>query len=99
MVKLELEITDIDYDTLIREVLPRVADKLQENGGSLAGLVNNPMATTLLQMAPTGLKDKMVAELINAGASRLESALEETAARNGIPGKIRNLRATAAGES
>lgn len=99
MVKLELELSDIDYDRILRDILPQVADRLRESGSSLAGLLNNPLASTLISGAPDSLKDKMAAELINMNAARLEQKLQEAAAQNGVPGTVRNLKATAVSES
>ena len=95
MVKLELELTDIDYDFLIQEYLPRVQDKLQQSGSPLSSLLGGNMAGTLLTMAPESVKDRLAAELINAAAPRLSEQLEIVAAKNGIPGKVKNLKATA----
>ena len=94
MVKLELELTDIDYEYLIREYLPKVREKLQQSGSPLSGLLSGGMAETLLLMSPDSVKDKLAAELINMNAARLEEQLENVAQRNGIPGKVSNLKAT-----
>ena len=92
MVKLELELTDIDYDTLLNEYLPKMQEKLGANSplSSLGGL-----AGSLFSLAGDSMKDKMAAEIINMNAARLEQKLEEMAAKNGIPGRVRNLKATA----
>ena len=95
MVKLELELTDIDYDYLIREYLPKVQEKLQQNGSALGSLLGSGLAGGMLQMMPSSMKDKLAAELINASSARLSEELEKMAARNGVPGKVRNLRASA----
>ena len=94
MVKLELELTDIDYEFLIREYLPKVREKMEQSGSLLSGLLSGGgMAETLLLRSPDSVKDKLVAELINMNAARLEQELESLARGNGIPGKVRNLRA------
>ena len=98
MVKLELELTDIDYDTLLQEYLPRIKDKLEKSGSPLAGVLSGGMTGTLLQMAPASMKDKLAAEMLNLNAARLEQQLTEVAARNGINGKVQNLKATAVTE-
>ena len=98
MVKLELELTDIDYDTLLQEYLPRIKDKLEKSGSPLAGMLSGGMAGTLLQMAPASMKDKLAAEMLNLNAARLEQQLSEMAARNGFSGTVRNFRATAVQE-
>ena len=92
MVKLEIELTDIDYDLLLNTYLPKMQEKLGENSPltSLGGL-----AGSLLGLAPDSMKDKMAAEVINANADKLSEKLEEMAAKNGISGKVRNLKATA----
>ena len=95
MVKLELELTDIDYDTLIREYLPKIKDKLEQSGSPFAGMASGGMAGTLLQMAPTSLKDKLAAEMLNMNAPKLEQLFSDMAARNGLSGKVQNFKATA----
>lgn len=95
MVKLELELTDIDYDTLLQEYLPRIKDKLEKSGSPLAGVLSGGMTGTLLQMAPASMKDKLAAEMLNLNAARLEQQLSEMAARNGFRGTVRNFRVTA----
>ena len=98
MVKLELELTDIDYDALLRDYLPKVREKLEQSGNPLAGMLAGGMAGTMLQMAPTSMKDRLAAEMLNLNAARLEQQLTEVAARNGINGKVQNLKATAVTE-
>lgn len=92
MVKLEIELSDIDYDQLLNTYLPKMQEKLGENSplSSLGGL-----AGSLLGMAPDSMKDKLAAEAINANADKLSEKMEEMAAKNGIPGKVKTLRATA----
>ena len=36
MIKLEMELSDIDYEVLVKEILPKVADRLKQNGSPLA---------------------------------------------------------------
>jgi hypothetical protein len=98
MVKLELELADIDYDALLRDYLPRIRDKLEQSGSPLAGMLSGGMAGTMLQLAPTSLKDRLAAEMLNMNASKLEQQLTEMAARNGINGKVQNLKATVVSE-
>ena len=98
MVKLELELTDIDYDYLIREYLPKVQEKLQQNGSPLASMLSGGFAGSMLTLMPNSMKDKLAAELINANAARLTEEMERIAAKNGIPGTVKNFRATAAEE-
>ena len=31
MIKLEMELSDIDYEVLVKEILPKVADRLKQN--------------------------------------------------------------------
>ncbi|MBQ7737908.1 MAG: hypothetical protein IJT62_08770 [Oscillospiraceae bacterium] len=95
MVKLELELTDIDYDFILNEYVPRIAEKLRESGSPLASLLTGGLTTTLFLSSPDSVKDRVTAELINLGSSRLERKMQEMAAQNGIPGKVQNLRATA----
>ena len=45
MIKLEMELSDIDYEVLVKEILPKVADRLKQNGSPLAPLLSGGMAT------------------------------------------------------
>ena len=98
MVKLQLELTDIDYDALLRDYLPKIRDKLEQSGSPLAGMLSGGMAGTMLQLAPTSMKDRLAAEMLNMNAAKLEQQLTEMAARNGINGRVQNLKATAVNE-
>ena len=98
MVKLELELTDIDYDALLRDYMPKIKDKLEQSGSPLAGMLTGGMAGTMLQLAPTSMKDRLAAEMLNMNAAKLEQQLTEMAARNGINGKVQNLKAKAVNE-
>ena len=88
MIKLEMELSDIDYEVLVKEILPKVADRLKQNGSPLAPLLSGGMAANV--------RDRMAAEILNAAAPRLTGTLEKLAANNGIPCKVQGLRATAA---
>ena len=44
MIKLEMELSDIDYEVLVKEILPKVADRLKQNGSPLAPLLSGGMA-------------------------------------------------------
>ena len=44
MIKLEMELSDIDYEVLVKEILPKVADRLRQNGSPLAPLLSGGMA-------------------------------------------------------
>ena len=83
MVKLEIELSDIDYDQLLNTFLPKMQEKLGPNS-ALSSL-----------LAGSSTKDKLAAQVINMNSETLSRKMEEMAAKNGIPGKVRNLKATA----
>ena len=43
MIKLEMELSDIDYEVLVKEILPKVADRLKQNGSPLAPLLSGTL--------------------------------------------------------
>ncbi len=96
MIKLEMELSDIDYEVLVKEILPKVADRLKQNGSPLAPLLSGGMAANVLLRASDSVRDRMAAEILNAAAPRLTGTLEKLAADNGSPCKVQGLRATAA---
>lgn len=95
MIKLEMELSDIDYEVLVKEILPKVGDRLAQNGSPLASLVSGGMASGILLRASDSVRDRMAAEILNAAAPRLTGELERLAAQNGIPCKVSRLRASA----
>ena len=94
MVKLEIELSDIDYDQLMETFLPKMKEKLGENS-PLSSLLGGGLAGSLLNMAGNSTKDKLAAQVINMNSDMLGRKMEEMAAKNGIPGKVRSLKATA----
>ncbi len=97
MIKLEMELSDIDYEVLVKEILPKVADRLKQNGSPLAPLLSGGMAANVQVLrASDSVRDRMAAEILNAAAPRLTGTLEKLAADNGIPCKVQGLRASAA---
>ncbi len=40
------------------------------------------------------MKDRLVAELLNANNEKITEELEKAAEKRGIPGRVRNLRAS-----
>ena len=94
MVKLEIELSDIDYDQMLDTWLPRLQEKIGSNS-PLSSLMGGGLAGTLLSLAGNSTKDKLAAEVINRNSDVLGDKLEKMAAQNGIPGKVKSLRATA----
>ena len=94
MVKLEIELSDIDYDQLLNTFLPKMQEKLGSNS-SLSSLLGGGLAGSLMSLAGNSTKDKLAAQVINMNSDMLGRKMEEMAAKNGIPGKVRNLKATA----
>ena len=80
MIKLEMELSDIDYEVLVKEILPKVADRLKQNGSPLAPLLSGGMAANVLLRASDSVRDRMAAEILNAAAPRLTGTLEKLAA-------------------
>ena len=77
MIKLEMELSDIDYEVLVKEILPKVADRLKQNGSPLAPLISGGMAANVLLHASDSVRDRMAAEILNAAAPRLTGTLEK----------------------
>ena len=61
MVKLELELSDIDYDQLLNTFLPKMQEKLGPNS-ALSSLLGGGLAGSLMSMAGNSTKDKLAAD-------------------------------------
>ena len=97
MIKLEIEIDDIDYAALAKELTPMAGDALRSNGNPLAALLQSgavgPVARAVLDRTPKSAKDKLAAELIDSNSWKLISALEQASARKGIRLRIGRIHA------
>ena len=89
MIKLEMELSDIDYEVLVKEILPKVADRLKQNGSPLAPLLSGGMAANVLLRASDSVRDRMAAEILNAAAPRLTGTLESSPPITAFPARCR----------
>ena len=101
MIKLEMELSDIDYEVLVKEILPKVADRLKQNGSPLAPLLSGGMAANVLLRASDSVRDRMAAEILNAAAPRLTGTLEKHSLQGAGPARDRRtkIKESAAPES
>ena len=97
MLKLELELSAIDYEALIEKVLPLVGDKLENQsvGRLLGSGASSTMARAALSVMPQEKKNRMAAGLVNDNADRIAAAMENLAAKNGVSCRIRRVHAEA----
>lgn len=97
MIKLEIEIDDIDYGALAKELAPMAGDALRSSGNPLAALLQNgaagPLARAVLDRTPKSAKDKLAAELIESNSWKLITALEQAANRKGVRLRIGRIHA------
>lgn len=99
MIKLELELTDLNYDQMLELLLPRLTDALRSSGNPLGMLLSNGMGTGMAKKVWSTLsqeqKDKLVVDLLNANQAKLAGKAEEFAAHNGIQAKVSHFQASA----
>lgn len=95
MLKLELELSTLDYESLLERILPLAGDKLSNEplGAVLGSGASSAMAKAALRMMPQEKKDHMAAELINRNADKICTAIESAAAKNGVSCRIHTVRA------
>ena len=95
MLKLELELSAIDYEALIEVALPLVGDKLENQplGRLLGSGASSAMAKAALSVMSQEKKNRMAASLVNDNAERIAAAIENAAAKNGISCRVRGVRA------
>ena len=88
MIRLELTLTDVDFDTLIELYLPQLAEKLRASGNPVGMLLSNgmspAMAKTVLRTLSQEKKEQLCADLINGNSARIAELFESAAAQKGI---------------
>lgn len=97
MIKIEIELSDLDYNSLIDQYLPLMIEKLQQTDNPVALLISNgmpaSMAKMILKTLPQEKKDKLAADLINIYKDKISRTIEETADRQNIQVKIGDIQA------
>jgi hypothetical protein len=101
VIKLEIDINDIDYDRLIDQFLPVMLEKLRQSDHPASKLIAKgmpaPMAKMILKKLPQATKDQLTAELLNSNKSVITQFLKDIAAQNNIRLNIGDIRAKPAG--
>ncbi len=103
MIKLEIDIRDIDYDGLIEQFLPLMLEKLRQSDNPAAKLIAGgmpaPVAKMLLKKLPPATKDQLTSELLNSNKDAITQFLKDIAAQNNIRLNIGDIRAKPAGNN
>lgn len=98
MIKLELEISEVDYEALLN-LLPQMGEQLRRSGNPVGMLLSNGMSTGMAKRVLSTLsqeqKDRLAADLINGNSQKLIDKTEELAQQNGVGLKIASVEATA----
>lgn len=95
MIRLELELTDLDFDALVELFLPQLSEKLKAEGNPVGILMNPTMVKTMLRTMSQEKKEKLAADLINGNSERIIRMFEESAAKRGIRFTIQGAKAKA----
>lgn len=97
MIKLEMDIDNLNYDDLLAQYLPLMTDKLRASGNPVAMLLSNGMSATMAKKILHGLsqdkKDALAADLLNANSKKLIDTATAYAARNGVSLTITKIHA------
>lgn len=99
MLKLTLDIDNIDYDSLIDLYLPQMVEHLRRSDNPVALLLSNgmpaAMAKMIIKKLPDEAKDKLAADLINANQDAIKKIMLEAAQKQNLQLDIAGLSATA----
>ena len=98
MIKLEIELDNIDYDSLLEQYLPKITEELRASGNPVGMLLSNGMPAAMAKKIFHGLspesKDKLTADILKANKNNLIKALREFAEKQNIRGDIKEVRIT-----
>lgn len=99
MIKLELELTDLNYDAMLETLLPRMTEQLRNSGNPVGMLLSNGMgagmAKKILSTMSQQQKDQLIVDMLNANKGKLITKAENLAAQNGIQGRVSSLKVSA----
>jgi hypothetical protein len=98
MIKVEIDIDELDYNALIDRYLPVMAEKLRQTNNPIAMLLSNGMPESVAKTVVKGLsqekKEHLTAELFNANSAVLARQLEAFGRQNDVRFTVRGMRAS-----
>lgn len=98
MIKLEMEISDLDYELLLEKLMPYMGEHLRKSGNPLGMLLSNGMssgmAKRVLSSVPQSQKDALICDLINSNSAKMAQKVEQTAAQQGVDVRIPRIHAS-----
>lgn len=98
MIKLELEVSELDYEALVDSLLPLMGDHLRSSGNPVGMLLSNGMsggmAKRILRGMPKEQVEGLVADTINANSAKLSRKAEQIAAQQNVHVKVGAVRAS-----
>ena len=101
MIKVELELKDIDYDSLIDQFLPVMIEKLRQSDNAASRLISSgmpaSMAKMILKKLPLATKEQLTSELINSNKDTIIQFIQDTARHNNFRMNIGDFRTKAVG--
>jgi hypothetical protein len=99
MLKIELEIRELDYENLLENLLPLMEEQLRASGNPLGMLLSNGMSAGMAKKIISGLPqsqvDQLVADVINSNSKKLIDKAEDAAREKNINIKVGAVRASA----
>lgn len=97
MIRLTIELEDMDFDALIDRYLPVIGEQLRSSGNPLGALLSGgasaSVAKGLLRALSRAQQEQLAAELINSNRARLTASLEQLAADQGFQARVTSLQA------
>jgi hypothetical protein len=98
MIKLEIEIREADYDSLIDRFLPMMIERLRQSDTAVARLISAGMPEAVikavLKKLPASAKDQLAADLVNNNKDQIVQFLTELSGQNGLRLDIGGVKAT-----
>ena len=94
MLKLELVIDELDYESIFDQYGPMITEKLRESGNP-AGMLPPALIKGFIVGLPKQKRDKLAADLINNNRGKLQRGIEDMAASKGVKLMVIGVKAEA----
>lgn len=92
--QIKAEIGNIDYDNIIKNALPILAEKNDSKiMGIISGIINMPgeLPLKMISAIPQETKNELVAYIINSKKDAIISIISESLVKRGFPVEISDL--------
>jgi len=97
MIRLEIDLDEIDYNALLERYYPQLAEELRREGGTFGAMLSNmggTLAKGMIASLSRETKDALLCMLLNRNSDMIKTIAEQAAMSKGVSLQVTHVQAT-----